>query len=319
MRRIARLCLLIGIGVAIPYVAFCGLLMRYERNMLYRPSPGPETPEESGLTGFTRRAEPQGATSQGIKPQGAQPQSTQLQGTALGSIQSQGSKPQADEHRSAEHPAHPAPLVYWERPTAAGPIVLFFHGNGGGLHAHASALHQLAGYGLHVAALQYPGYPGAPGEPSEPLITAHAIALYDLVRRAHPDRPIAVWGFSLGSAVAVQLAARRPTVAVILEAPPSSVVDHTAQRMPYVPIRLLMRDQWRSRDVIAAINAPLVILHGETDGAVPIRHGETLLAHAREPKSMHRFPGFGHNDLGLSQAYDVGVAFLRQSITGQPR
>jgi len=264
---IARLLVLIGIGLAIPYVAFCGLLMWYERMMLYRPMPGPETPAESGLSGFTRHV--------------------------------------------VDHDGD-ATLVYWERPTAAGPIVLFFPGNGGGLHGHASALHQLASYDLHVAGMQYPGFPGAQGAPTETRITGLAVALYDRMRRLHPERPIAVWGYSLGSAVAVQLAARRPTAAAVLEAPPVSVVDHAAQRMPYVPVRLLMRDQWRSHDRIAAINAPLLILHGELDGAVPVRHGEALFAHAREPKTMYRFPGFGHGDLGLSQAYDIGAAFLRR-------
>lgn len=269
MRKIARICLLIGIGLAIPYLGFVGLLVWHERTLLYRPSPGPETPEEAGLTGFTRHIQERG-----------------------------------DD----------IPLVYWERPASGpAPIVLFFHGNGGGLHAYASALYQLAGYGLHVAALQFPGYPGAPGAPSEAGITNLAVALYDRIRRDNPDRPIAVWGFSLGSAVAVQLAARRPTAAVVLEAPPSAVVDHTAARFYLVPVRLLMRDQWRTRDAIAAINAPLLILHGEQDVAVPIHHGETLLAYAREPKAMHRFPGFGHNDLGLSNAYDLGADFLRRS------
>jgi fermentation-respiration switch protein FrsA (DUF1100 family) len=197
--------------------------------------------------------------------------------------------------------------------------VLFFPGNGAGLHGHASALDQLAGFGLHVAGMQYPGFPGAAGAPTEAGITRLAVALYDRMRQAHPDRKIAVWGYSLGSAVAVQLAVRRPTMAVVLESPPSSVVDHTAQRMPHVPIRLLMRDQWRTSDVIAAINAPLLILHGEGDGAVPVHHGETLFARAREPKTMHRFPGFGHGDLGLSQAYDIGVAFLRRNDAAAPR
>ncbi len=269
MRKLARLCLLIGIGLAIPYLGFVALLVWYERTLLYRPTPGPETPDGAGLTGFSRQIVARGDDT---------------------------------------------PLVYWER-TAPGPdpIVLFFHGNGGGLHAHASALHQLAGYGLHVAALQFPSYPGAPGEPSEPLITSLAVALYDRISGQNPSRPIAVWGFSLGSAVAVQLAARRPTAAVVLESPPISVVDHTAARFHFVPVRLLMRDQWRSRDVIAAINAPLLILHGERDLAVPIHHGEALLALAREPKTMHRIPGFGHNDLGLSNAYDLGADFLRRS------
>jgi len=275
LRRLIRLCVLIGIGLAIPYAGFVFLLAWHERTLLYRPIPGPETPQDSGLTGFTRHLQPL-----------------------------------TDD----------VPFVYWEHPAAEpNPIVLFFHGNGGGLHVHASALHQLAALGLHVAALQYPGYPGSPGEPTETRITNHAIALYDVVRHAHPGRPIAVWGYSLGSAVAVQLAARRPTIAVVLESPPTSVVDHTAQRFPLVPVRLLMRDQWRSRDVIASINAPLLILHGEDDGAVPVRHGEALLAHAREPKAMRRFAGFGHGDLGLSRAYDIGAAFLRQPDQPVPR
>lgn len=269
-RRVVRLCVLVGIGLAIPYVGFCALLAMHQRGMLYQPGPGPAMPAEAGVPAFTRH----------VVDRGADP-----------------------------------PLVYWAH-EAPGPILIYFPGNGGGLHTHVGMLAYLGTTEFSIAALQYPGSPGADGAPTQALITDLAVALYDTLRRQHPDRPIVTWGFSLGSAVAVQLAVRRPTATVVLEAPVSAVIDIMAERMRYVPMGLLVQDRWLSREVIADLGAPLLILHGERDGAVPIHHAEMLLARAREPKSMLRVPDHGHNDLGQSGIYTTVLDRLRRTAGG---
>ncbi len=214
-------------------------------------------------------------------------------------------------HRKTIPQAHADALVIWENnaPKAAHTI-LYFHGNGGGLAYHTDALRYLDAKGYHVVALGYPGYPGAPGKPTEAGIVGQAIALFDAIAKREGKPPI-VWGFSLGSGIATQLAAKRDPRALILEAPFTAVVDRAAELFPMFPVRYVMRNQYRSREAIAHVNAPVFILHGDADTIIPIHHGRALFALAREPKTMKEYTGFGHLNLMDSPAYDDVLAFIR--------
>ena len=208
-------------------------------------------------------------------------------------------------------------ISYWENASGGdGPTLLYFHGNGGGLHLHTPMLAAIAKHGLHIVAVEYPGYPGGDGRPSEALLVAQAVALYDHIA-AREDRTPAIWGFSLGSGVATQLAAQRTPASLVLEAPFTAVVDRAAELFPIIPVHRTMRNTYRSREYIGKITAPIFIMHGDTDYIIPIRHGRALFAMANEPKSFHEYPGFGHLDLMDSAAYADAVAFVRASA--QPR
>lgn len=202
-------------------------------------------------------------------------------------------------------------IVYWENaaPPKA-PTLLYFHGNGGGLFTHVAALNLFDKMGLHVIAMEYPGYPGAAGTPSETLIVRDALTLFDHVQQSHPH--IIVWGFSIGSGVAAQLVGQREAEAVILEAPFSAAVDRAEELFPYLPVRYVMRNTYDSRKAIAHNHAPLLILHGDADGIIPIAHGRALFAAANEPKQMKEYPGFGHLNLIGSHAYEDALAFIKQ-------
>ena len=106
-----------------------------------------------------------------------------------------------------------------------------------------------------------------------------------------------VWGFSLGSGVAVALAAEQPVGKLILEAPYTSIVDIAGALLRLVPVRWLVRDQFRSDERIAHVTAPLLIMHGAHDSTIPIVHGERLFALAHEPKRFVWFPEGGHDNL----------------------
>ena len=202
-------------------------------------------------------------------------------------------------------------IPYWEH-NAEGPIVLYFHGNGGGLHAFVPALDWLGAQGLHVVAMEYRGFPGAPGVPGEKALVADAIALFDVIKARYPQRPIAIWGYSLGSGVAVQLAAARKPAALILEAPFSATVDRARQMFPLFPVSWLMHDQYRSRDYIGAVHAPVLILHGAKDSIIPIGLGEALYARASAPKTFKSYPDAGHLDLIATPAYQDALGFIRE-------
>lgn len=119
-----------------------------------------------------------------------------------------------------------------------------------------------------------------------------------------------VWGFSLGSGVAVALAAEQPVGKLILEAPYTSIADVAASAFPMLPVRWLVRDQFHSDRRIARVTAPLLIMHGVRDPTIPLRFGERLFALAHEPKQFVRFPEGGHNDLGDFGAVETARRFI---------
>lgn len=179
-----------------------------------------------------------------------------------------------------------------------GPVILYFQGNAANLanRAPVFAMFQRAGWGL--AALSYRGYGGSTGSPSEAANVADALALYDqLIAEGARAEQIVVFGESLGTGIAVQLAAQREIAGLVLSAPYASLADIAADRAPFLAPRLLLRDQYRSIDHIADVRAPLLWIHGEADAVIPIRYGQALFDAAGEPKTAFVVEGAGHNDL----------------------
>ncbi len=202
-------------------------------------------------------------------------------------------------------------LIAWHVPPQDDrPIVLYFQGNGGALRLRADRFRALVADGAGLLALSYRGYGGSSGSPSEAGLIRDALAAYDFAAARHPPRRIVLWGESLGSGVAVALAAERPVGGVMLDAPFTSAADVGAAAYPILPVRWLIKDAFRSDERIARINAPLLVLHGERDAVVPIGFGERLFALAREPKRFVRFPNGGHVDLDQHGAMKEVRAFL---------
>ena len=137
-----------------------------------------------------------------------------------------------------------------------------------------------------------------------------AMAAYDFVAARYPAGRIVLWGESLGTGVAVALAAERPIGGLILDAPFSSAADIGAAAYPFIPVRWFIKDSFRSDERIGRVKAPLLVLHGEMDQIIPVRFGERLFTLANEPKQMVRFPSGGHVNLDDHGAPDAVRAFL---------
>ena len=118
------------------------------------------------------------------------------------------------------------------------------------------------------------------------------------------------WGFSLGTGVAVALASEQPIGKLILESPYTSIVDVAASVFWFMPVRLLMRDQFRSDARIARVRVPLLIMHGTIDPAIPVVFGERLFALAHEPKRFVRFARGSHEDLDNFGAIEMARNFI---------
>lgn len=210
-------------------------------------------------------------------------------------------------------------LIAWHvAPHETKPVVIYFQGNAGTLDLRAARFEWLLADGTGLLALSYRGYGGSTGKPSEQGLIADARAAYDFTAARYPPERIVVWGESLGTGVAVALAAEQKIGALILDAPFTSTGDVGAAAYPFAPVRWLIKDAFRSDERIARVKAPLLIIHGERDAIVPIVFGERLFALASEPKQMVRFPLGGHVDLDDHGAPKVVREFLA-NIEGPER
>ena len=210
-------------------------------------------------------------------------------------------------------------LMAWYRPaqTPDGPVIVFFHGNAGNIGNRGAKIRPFIVAGFGVMLLSYRGYGGNPGSPTEEGLNRDGrAALEFLSNNGVPSRRAVLYGESLGSGVAVEMATERPVGGVVLEAPFTSVADVAASQFFFVPARYLVRDRFDSLSKIDAIGAPLLILHGERDRTIPVRYGRRLFAAARQPKKSLFYPRAGHNDLfDFGAGADV-VAFVRGLFPG---
>jgi hypothetical protein len=189
-------------------------------------------------------------------------------------------------------------LVAWHvPPRESKPVILYFHGNAGALDLRAGRFKWLIADGNGLVAVSYRGYGGSTGKPSEKGLMLDAAAAYEFAVARYPIKHIVAWGESLGTGVAVALAAEHAVGGIILDAPFTSAADVGAAAFPFVPVRWFIKDAFNSDHRIGRVKAPLLVLHGELDRIVPIVFGERLFGLAHEPKRMVRFPLGGHVNL----------------------
>jgi uncharacterized protein len=178
------------------------------------------------------------------------------------------------------------------------PTILYFHGNGGGLQNRQRQFQMLRAEGWGLFAMSYRGYSGSTGSPTEVNNVADAIRAYDALReRGVAATDIVLYGESLGSGVAVQVAAARPVAAVVLESPYSSVADVAATRYWFLPVRLGIEDPYNSVEHTARVKAPILILAGATDTIVPAKFSRRLANAIPGVKRYVEYPDGWHVNL----------------------
>lgn len=183
---------------------------------------------------------------------------------------------------------------YFRPPEPGRALVVYFHGNAGSISQRAARAEVLAEGGRGVLIVSYRGYSGSTGTPTEAGLIADAQAAYAFaMRHAAADR-IVLYGESLGTGVAVALAQEEPVGGIVLDAPFTSAADVARTRYPFVPIGLLMHDQFDSAARIPAVEEPVLILHGTADPITPFALGRALYEAANEPKHFVALDGEGH-------------------------
>jgi uncharacterized protein len=176
--------------------------------------------------------------------------------------------------------------------------LLYFHGNGGNVTSSDRPLFYARWHalGLNVLAVDYRGY-GESGDqqPSETGTYADARAAYEWLRaiRKVPADRIIIYGHSLGTGVATELALHVQAAGLILEGAFTSVPDVGQMLYPYLPVRLLATQRFANLEKIGRVAMPKLIMHASDDEEIPYAQGQKLFAAANAPKDWVELKG-GH-------------------------
>ena len=204
-------------------------------------------------------------------------------------------------------------LQGWYKTAKKGkPVILMFHGNAGhiGIRAFKARPFLERGYGFLLA--EYRAYGGNRGTISEEGLYKDASAYIKFLNESGvPSENIILYGESLGTGIAIQMAVEYPSIkAVVLEAPYTAMYAVAQKHMFMLPVSLMMKDRYDSIKKIGRVTAPVLIFNGKRDNIVPPVMGQKLYDAANEPKTMEVFPMAGHNDLYLHGAAGAALKFL---------
>jgi uncharacterized protein len=192
-------------------------------------------------------------------------------------------------------------IIWYGRAKPGKPTLLYFHGNGGALAARAPRFERFMSEGWGVAMMAYRGYAGSTGSPTETHNIADALRAHDwLLAQGVAKDAVVLYGESLGTGVATQVAAVRPVAGLILDAPYTSTYEVGARRFPFLPVARMMWDRYETRAHIKRVACPVLILHGALDPVIPVDMGREVARLANEPKTYVEFPNGGHIDLFIN-------------------
>jgi fermentation-respiration switch protein FrsA (DUF1100 family) len=173
---------------------------------------------------------------------------------------------------------------------------LYLHGNGGNLANRPGHLREMAAAGSSVLIPDYRGYGKNPGRSTERGLYRDADAAYNhLIAIGYPPSRIVVYGESLGAAVAADVAGRHPCAGLILECPFTSFSAMAGRFVPL--IGRLFASGFNTRRKVAAVHAPVLIIHGDRDRTVPYAMGRAVFDAANEPKSFCTVEGASHKTI----------------------
>lgn len=201
----------------------------------------------------------------------------------------------------------------WKPQQAGRPVIVSFHRNASapGWAADRFSTGPWAAYGWGVLAIAYRGYPGSTGSPSETGILTDGDAAMAFARKAAPESAILVHGHSLGTGVAVAMAATHPVMGAYLEAPYASLLSLAKRQFRYPP-GFLMRDPMRSDVRIANVKVPILAIHGKQDPVIPVSSARDLIGKATSNSRLIEVDGDHVSILGEA---DVKVEeFFRRAV-----
>lgn len=201
---------------------------------------------------------------------------------------------------------------WYQAPSQGMPLILYYRGNSGSFSAEHQRFEQFVADGYGFLSFDYRGFPMSPGEISETNVLTDALAAYDWA--AEKGAPILIWGRSLGSGPATYVASQRDAKALMLETPFLSAITVAGERYPYLPVALVMQDQYHNDQWIKDVTEPVFVAHGTADTVVGVTNGERLYALAPNPDGIWIEPGADHSDLWAAGIWNHAKAFFEKAM-----
>ena len=163
--------------------------------------------------------------------------------------------------------------------------IIYFHGNAGTLENRIYKLNHFQNFDINFLIIAWRGFSGNQGKPTEQGLYVDGLsALNWILDQGVKEENIFIYGESLGTGIAVEIAQNRNFAGVILETPFTSMVDAAKKFYPYIPVSFLLKDKYENKKKIKNINAPILIMHGAKDTIVPFSMGQKIFELANEPK-----------------------------------
>ena len=189
--------------------------------------------------------------------------------------------------------------AWWVPRKKALGTVLYCHGNTGNISTRIGALAQFRRLRMNVFAFDYRGYGRSKGEPSEAGVFRDVQAAYDQITGPLSQRPgsVILFGHSLGGAIAIDAALHREVAGLVVQSSFTQVRDMARAVMPWGPLGLIARNEFRSIAKVGLIAAPKLFIHGSDDPTVPLEMGRRLFEAAADPKEWYEIARAGHNDV----------------------
>ncbi len=200
---------------------------------------------------------------------------------------------------------------WYQAPADGKPLILYFRGNAQSFSREHVRYEAFVADGYGFLAFDYRGFPGSPGELNEDNILADGLAAYDWAQAK--GFPVLLWGRSLGSGPATYVASKREADALLLETPFDSAVAVAADRYGFLPVGLLMADQFPVDQWIKDVAEPVYVAHGTADTTIGVQHGERVYALAPNKDELWIEPGAGHGDMWARGIWDRAKAFFARA------
>ena len=163
--------------------------------------------------------------------------------------------------------------------------ILFLHGNAGSLENRIHKINHFKNMDVNFLIIAWRGFSGNKGKPTEKGLYEDArSAVKWLKLKGIDEKNIIIYGESLGTGVAVEIAQNKNFAGIILESPFTSMIDAGKDKYPFLPVRLLLKDKYESKKKIKNIISPILIMHGKVDNIVSFNMGKKMYDLAKEPK-----------------------------------
>lgn len=201
--------------------------------------------------------------------------------------------------------------AWYSKPEKSKKAILFFMGNADELSNYVMFFTQLRAADIAVLGVCYRGYCGNEGRPSEQGLYADVDAALEFLRKDFADEDIIAVGRSLGSGAAVNLAHKNSLGGIVLISPYTSLPNVAADIYWYMPVRWMMHDKFANIDKIAAVDAPVLIIHGDEDRLIPISHSIALNARIKSQKQLSIYKGATHNDINFTRVAEDIIEFTK--------